>query len=79
VEMFEPLGRTWCRWRGSSLWEGPADGGDVRAFGKDLLSVERFEPLGRNFRQWIGASLWEGPTVGGQVRAFGKDLLSPAS
>jgi len=35
------------RWIGASLSEGPAVGGEVRAFGKDLLSVERLEPLGR--------------------------------
>ena len=38
VERFEPLGRNFRQWIGASLWEGPTVGGQVRAFGKDLLS-----------------------------------------
>jgi len=48
----------------------------MRAFGKDLLSVDSCEVLGRTCCRRTVASLWEGPAVGGQLRAFGLDLLS---
>jgi len=47
------------RWIGASLeggpafsfWEGPDFGGQVRVFGKDLLSVDRCGLLGRTYLQ----------------------------
>ena len=67
---------TVVRWVGASLSEETGIGWQVRAFWKDLLSVDRCEPFGRTCCRWTVTILLEGPIVGGHVRAFGKDLLS---
>jgi hypothetical protein len=62
----ELLGRTCLQLIVASFWEGPsvngpAAGGQLRSFGKDVPSVNRYELSGRTCCRWTLASLWEAP------------------